>query len=419
MMLILFFVLAQSDAEHPPRFTLDQVIEQAQQRPQLTAAALQTEAARAEADAVAAQLNRPHLDAALRYQYQDPVPALVTPIGTLEQGDRHSGVFQIEARQALIDIAGRGYSVPALRNLAEARGHNQNRVRLDLIQEAALAFVQSLRYEAQLRSIETFIQSLTERAQQVQAQVDAGRALQSDLLKISLRREDAKLTLIRLQNAYAVSQINLGRTLGLAGPAQPRYERGQFPRALPAKDDAVRLAQKQRPELQALARQQRALTLQAQAVRADRLPRLDARLALEAMEPSPFSEDRFATAQLVVRQRLFRGGARKHQAAAKRMQAQAVSSGQVEQKRRITLELEAAYAAWRTAITAIRVRKLDVTQATETLRVEAERYQSGRATLNDVLDFEAVLNDRRTLADLAELDLLTAWIQYARATASF
>ena len=66
----------------------------------------------------------------------------------------------------------------------------------------------------------------------------------------------------------------------------------------------------------------------------------------------------------------------------------------------------------------MKVRERDVAHAQETVRVEAARYQSGRTTLTDLLEFESVLRERRTLRELAELEILTAWVSYQLATGS-
>jgi hypothetical protein len=62
-------------------------------------------------------------------------------------------------------------------------------------------------------------------------------------------------------------------------------------------------------------------------------------------------------------------------------------------------------------VEAVTVGERGVEQATETLRVERERHEAGRATTNDLPEAEPALRNRRTIRDVAKLEVVRAWVR--------
>jgi outer membrane protein TolC len=76
----------------------------------------------------------------------------------------------------------------------------------------------------------------------------------------------------------------------------------------------------------------------------------------------------------------------------------------------VEIEVRDALASLATAREAVTVSDRGVEQATETLRVEGERFGAGRATTNDLLEAEAALRSQRTRLELARLEVVRAWV---------
>ncbi|MEM1183000.1 MAG: TolC family protein, partial [Acidobacteriota bacterium] len=108
----------------------------------------------------------------------------------------------------------------------------------------------------------------------------------------------------------------------------------------------------------------------------------------------------------------FAAGTRAPRAAAARAEAAALEADLAELERAVDVEVQGAVSDLTTARETLRVRERGVELATETLRVERERNGAGRSTVNDLLDAEASLRNQRTLRDLAQLDILGAWVRY-------
>ncbi|HEX9730693.1 MAG TPA: TolC family protein, partial [Thermoanaerobaculia bacterium] len=332
--------------------------------------------------------------------------------GAFTLGERTSTTLALQVRQPLFDPVRRLYAAPAARSAADAARASAGRTLQELAAQAAAAYVAVLEIDAALRSTESFLTSLEARLDEMEARVRAGSVLEADALKIRLDLESAELDRRRLRDLRGVAVDDLGRAVGLDGPAQPApmadVDRGQTP----AIAEAVAAALAARPDVAALEAQVRALGLRAKAVKAESWPRFDARLTYQRSDGDPFFPDELATGAVGVSWSLFAGGTRGPRAAAVEAEAEALRAELTELRRGVRLELADALARLATARSAVEVRSRGVELATETLRVERERHGAGRSTTNDLLAAEAALRRQRTEHDLARLEVLRAWISY-------
>ncbi len=418
-MKILAILLAATAGTPSEKVGLEAVLAAAVERPALRAARAERDAAEADAQSIRRLTRLPTVDLNAGYWQTEPRRDLKTPFGPLPQGGAETWFLNGHARQPLFDPANSLYNAPAAALAAEASARQSDYTRQRLAAEAGQAFVDVLRLEARLKAARAFIESLEARSKQVRSLVDEGRALNADLLKINLRRDDAKLDAYRLRNRRAVATFNLGRAVGRDEPVEPAFDPGALPRSLDFNEAVLAGAVRKRPDLAAISLQVDALGLQAKGVRAEGLPRLDAELDWRRLDPSPFTDRAILEARIAVSWRPFASGTRKTRAAAVRARQRAAADQLTELRRGAAIEIRQALADFDTAKQALAVRARDVIQARETLRVETARYLNGRATLNDVLEFEALLRERNTLRDLAELDILAAWIDYRLAAGLF
>src|SRR5690606_18548554 len=107
----------------------------------------------------------------------------------------------------------------------------------------------------------------------------------------------------------------------------------------------------------------------------------------------------------------FAGGTRAPRRAALRAEQDALRAEWEEARRGVALDVEAAFSEIAKARGAVAVAERGIALAEETLRVERERYASGRVTTNDLLDAEATLRSQRTSFEIARFNLIRAIIQ--------
>ncbi len=401
--------------EDPERLDLPAVMERAAGRPGAVAAAQRAKATDEAAEAERRQALWPALEAGLSFSDRTEDLELVTPIGDFEFGDSRSDDAEILVVQPLLDPVQRFHLVPAARERAQA-AHGAALRAVQLASAAAAdAYLDVLASDAALAATTSFIASLEARLAETEARVEAGRALAADGLKVRLALDSALQERLELEQARQLDLLRLGVAIGVDGPVEPSSGAPETVPGAPSFDAALAVALDARADLAALAAEERALELRRSAVTAERLPKLQASARWVWSSGSPYRQEQWVEGRLGVRWAPFAAGTRAPRVAALTAELAAHEAELVEARRVVELELRAAFAALATARGAVRVGESGVAQATETLRVERERHQAGRATTNELLAAEAALRDQRTRWDLARIALLRAWIHLSLA----
>lgn len=402
------------------RLTLQEALDLASNRLDVEAALADASAASHEAESVRRLARLPQLSVEAAYQELDEARSLATPIGNLNLGPAGTRSTRFELLQPLYDPAVRGRKDRAAALAATASKHLAERVRHEITAEAGLAFLDVLRIDARLNAVRAFLKSVDGRADQVTAWVEEGRALQADLMRIRLATEDARLAEFQLLKQRRVALANLVRTLGLPESSRLEPTLGES-WTTEVNEDGVAIAKAlaNRPDLAALAAEQEARQFEAAGIRAERLPRLDARVAWEHLDPSPFTRSDVLESTIAITWKPFANGTRGPRAAAVDERRRGTVARLEEARRGVRVEVLAALADIAVATEAVEVRRADVERASETLRVESERYEAGRSTLDDVLEDEAALRDRMAAAELAALDHTAGWLLYRLAVGAF
>ncbi|MCB1055718.1 MAG: TolC family protein, partial [Acidobacteria bacterium] len=398
--------------------TLDQAMARAVDRPRVVASRYEAEAADHAAVAARRAALLPTLTAGGSASERDRDLELVTPIGDFPFGDRRTESAQVELVQPLLEPARLFYAAPAARREAVAAQEIAERSAEQAAANAAEAFLDVLALDARREATEGFVASLETRLRDTRARVDAGRSLEADALKVELALDSARQELLALAERRAVATRALGAAIGEDGPVEPRkLELAEIPQP-PAVDQLVREAVSARADLAALRHGLEALELQRAAVGAERLPSLAANARWTWTSGSPYAADNWVEAGVTVSWRPFAAGTHGPRRAALEAQAAARRADLDEARRGVELEIRSALAGLHTARGALAVGETGVEQAGETLRVERQRYDAGRATTNDLLAAEAALRDQQTRRDLAALEMVRAWTRLELARGS-
>ena len=403
---------AQQDAvPSVPEVTLDEAMARAAERPLGVAAAERAAAAEQAAVAERRLARWPTVGAVADVVRRDRDFEFDTPLGAFTLGERTSKAAAVEVVQPLLDPARLFYAAPAARSRASAAAQRAFRVRQELAAEAARSFLRVLGIDARLASTEAFIESLAARLRETEERVAAGRTLEADALKVRLDLESAELDRLALVENRRVAVLGLGRAVGERGPVEPRSGGELDLDVDPAAEEITAAALAERPDVRAVEQELEGLELQAKAVRAERWPRLQAKATWQASSGDPFRAEELLDGSLGLVWSPFAAGTRKPRIAAVEAERTALAADLEELRRGVALEIRDALAGLATARAAVEVRRRGVELASETLRVERERHAAGRSTTNDLLDAEAALRRQRTLAELARIDVLRAWVR--------
>lgn len=397
--------------------SLPEALIMAQQRPQVAAARYRGEAAEHTATAAFRQAWFPSLSANGFAEQTNNPATITTPQGEFQIAEEDQYRAQIELRQPLLNPAQAFYLSPAEKRSAEAEQYNLLRTQQQAAAQAADAYLDVLSVEARLTASQSLLDSLDARLERIQAQADAGRALEADVLRVRLARDQTRQDLLRLNQQQRVARMRLGRALGRNEPidAQPVGDVDEA-LALPRIDQAVNTAFERRPDLESLRRRLRANGLQTKAVYAEYAPRLDAVGRHIRSEGTAIASEEETRYGLQLSWTLFASATRGPRRDALNAQLMALEADLEEAQSGILLELEQAYADYETARGLQELGNSGVTSAEESLRVRRARYDAGRATIDDLLEAEADLAEQRASASVADLDVIRAWLSHQLAT---
>ncbi|RLE25281.1 MAG: hypothetical protein DRJ65_08135 [Acidobacteria bacterium] len=396
--------------------TLEESMRLAGRRPAAEAARLNAEAAAQGAHAERRLSYLPMVGASASASDRNRDLALTTPLGQFELGASRANSAGIELVQPLFDPARHLYANPASRAEADAAGLVADRTLQELAAVGGLAHLRVLDLEARLDSTVAFVKSLEATLLDTEARVDAGRALEADVLKIRLALERAQLESEALEQALRVASADLGRVIGIEGPASAVGVVSWVDRLVLHLEDLVAGALETRADIGAISRSAEALDLRRSAVKAEALPSLNARVGWSWTDGSPYSVDSWAEGAVSLNWKVFAAGTRAPRARALQAEREATGHRLLEARRAAEVEIRSALAALTTARSAVDVSERGVEQATENLRVERERHAAGRITTNDLLIAEAELREQRTLYQVAQVEIVRSWINLWLAT---
>jgi multidrug efflux pump subunit AcrB/outer membrane protein TolC len=336
---------------------------------------------------------------------------LVTPIGSFPFGDARSENAAIELRQPLLDPARLFYGNKAATSEARSARLAADRTRQELAFDAAATYLEVLAIDARRAANLAFISSLEVSLDEMEARVEAGRALESDALKIRQALERAELEQLALDEGRVVALAALAQAIGAAESLEPAPAPDWTGRPVPPAGEAIERAVASRDDLAALVAFDEALDKRRAAVRAEAIPTLEARASWIWSSGSPYAQDRWVEGAVVFNWVPIAAGTRAPRAAALAAERDAVSLELAEARRGVEIEVRSALAELTTARDGVTVGARGIEQATETLRVERERHAAGRITTNNLLEAESALRSQRTLYELAQLDVVRAWVR--------
>ncbi len=268
------------------------------------------------------------------------------------------------------------------------------------------------------RALERVAEDQLHRAEQqftvARARVTSGAAVQTDSLQLLLGLAQGRVALLQQQAALRAAQLQLGRRIGLPGPADaaPVLEDSTTMRALPfSVADAVSRALSQGPAWRIARANERTASAQLWARRGDYLPHASLDFTGGAFDTKFYPQlIKRSSLSLTVTFPLWNSGQREiqlSQACVDRDVARAIR-GDLE--RSAWHDVTAAYDAYETSRATVALEQNAVLVARENNRVQETRYRAGATTILDLLDAQNRLVG-------AEADLVQAMYSTRRARA--
>jgi outer membrane protein len=225
---------------------------------------------------------------------------------------------------------------------------------------------------------------------------EAGTRPKFDVTKAEVDLSNAKLNLIRNENAFRIARVTLNNAMGI--PDAPEYaldENLSFEKYEITFEDALSKAYENRPDLQSIIAQRQAAERSIDLAKTGYYPVVAGNAGYNwSGEQFPLEHGWNAGATLSVP--LFSGFLTKYQVEEARANLNVLKANEESLKQTIFLEVQQAYLTLGSAEEAIPTAKLGVEQAQENLEIANGRYAAGVGNPIEVTDAEVGLTNART-----------------------
>lgn len=244
------------------------------------------------------------------------------------------------------------------------------------------------------RALERVAEDQLQRAQQqftvARARVTSGAAVQTDSLQLALGLTQARVALLQQQAALRAAQLQLGRRIGLDGPADaaPVAADSVAAPALPfTVTDAVARALAQGPAWRIARANERSASADLWARRGDYLPHASLDFTGGAFDTKFYPRTiKRSSLSLTVSFPLWNNGQREIQMSEARVNRDVARAIRADLERAAWHDVTAAYDAYETSRATVALEHDAVLVAQENNRVQETRYRAGATTILDLLD---------------------------------
>ncbi|MFN2315677.1 MAG: TolC family protein [Gemmatimonadales bacterium] len=227
------------------------------------------------------------------------------------------------------------------------------------------------------------------------ARVTSGAAVQSDSLQVLLEVNRARVALLQARASHRVSQLDLGRRVGVAGPidAQPATDLTLAPLTVSV-EQALSFALDRGPLYRIVRASERIAEATLRSARSRYLPS-----AVVSANITKFDERFFpnalqrSTLTLGVSLPIWDNGQRELAVARARASRDVARAVREDLERGALADVTEAWEAYHTARASAELAEVGVEVATENFRVQERRYQAGASTILDLLDAQNQLTE--------------------------
>jgi outer membrane protein TolC len=320
---------------------------------------------------------------------------------TVEQAVFDAGVTRLGVQAAKLD-----------RDMATAA---RDVARQDLVFRAAQAFVRVLQLEATVRATEAAVAAAESDRQRARARRDVGVGTDADVLALEVHLADMRQRQIATASDLEVGRLQLAEAVGLPLTASLVPMRPASP-TTPADGEAlIQAALTAHPQLRQATTHLQLADNGQRTARAALLPTVGVQAGWEFNGATIGAQQSSWVFGAEVRMNLFRGfGDTARMAEARQAHARATAEHE-RIGRRIEVEVRGALAQLSAARAREDAGRAALAQARESQRIIRDRYESGLATVTDVLRAAEAALDAESRATAAEMDVILQSVALDRA----
>ena len=224
------------------------------------------------------------------------------------------------------------------------------------------------------------------------ARVLSGAAVQTDSLQLMLELTSSQVDLLRQRSALRVSQLQLGRRIGMAGGVDAVPLDSAITDLPIQLQDAVQLALEQGPQFRAARANERAAGALLRGRRGEYLPQVLLNASHLRFDTQVFPNAVAVSAlQIVVRLTVWDNAQREIGIAQARVTRDVARAIREDLERSAQVDVTASYEAYQTAQATVALGHIAVLVARENYRVQEARYRAGATPILDLLNAQVAL----------------------------
>ncbi|HEX2677878.1 MAG TPA: TolC family protein [Polyangiales bacterium] len=326
--------------------------------------------------------------------------------------------FGVSATQLLYDFGKSRKAWRAAQAAADVRKHDERSALLGLELDVRLAYFAAGTQKALLAVARDTLANQQRHLEQIAAFVEVGTRPAIDLAQVKTDAANARLAVVRAENAYAVAKASLNEAMGAPGPTNfevtddilATVEGENAPL-----DQLVQQAVEARPELAAINAQIRAQELSIESIQGDYGPTLSAGTALTDGGRKLTGLAWNWNAGLTLSWQIFQGGVTKAKAREARAALSGLRADLEVRRKQIALAIEQSRLDVQGALAAVSAADEVVANAKERLNLAESRYAAGAGNIIELADAQLALSNAQTQRVRVDYDLASARAQLLQA----
>jgi outer membrane protein len=322
---------------------------------------------------------------------------------------------RLDANWNLFDSFASWHGISRAERMKEAAGHQLERANQEIIFRVVDSYYRVLLAQKQLEVAEQSMKTAQAILERSKNRFESGVVVESDYLSARVRVATRKEEAIRAQNDLAFSRAQLAIGIGLPAGTEcsPTQTLAEKILPTPSLEDAEKQALRMRPDLNSLRSQDAAQQQSVATAKSSFGPRISAFADWGADNPTFVGGGggNNWTAGIQLQLDLFSGGAKRAKLLRERALEQKIAATKEMATDEIGLEVRRAYYDVASAGQQIDVARASIAESHEGLRINQNRYDSGLATITDLLVAEDA-------ARLSQMDYWQAIYRYYTSYAS-
>ncbi len=278
------------------------------------------------------------------------------------------------------------------KSMQEAASHQLERADQEIVSKVVDAYYNVLLTQKRLGVVEQSVKTAQSILNNSKARYESGLTVESDLLNAQVRMSSRQQELIQARNNLALAEAQLNVAMGLAPENPYQLTDTLTERTLPSSSvgELEQKAVTTRPDLKRIQSEESAQKLSVAIAKSSFGPRVNAFASWEMNNPTFVAggggNNWLGGLELQID--LFRGGAKHAELSREKALAEKVEAMKRAAVDGVKLEVRRAFYDHDAARQQVDVARAAVAQAQESLRISQNRYQSGLATITDLLSVE-------------------------------